>query len=178
MSLRVSYGFNGIIMKYNDLFSFSNYLNLNFKLKPIDHLFYDYSMMISSGGGSNTKTEGGGKGGKKRNLFSFRYNLFYHIGKKSTIQINQSNERYIPNCYQILYDWLQPFERFRNEDCPTEDISPCKNINKTEEEENQIPQLIDFDLNFKQICRSHFPICDHSIKTIEESKEKSCRIRK
>jgi hypothetical protein len=149
ISLRMSYGFNGILMKKSDIVLFKSFLESNLKSKPVDHLFYDFSMI------------------SKRTLFSFRHNLFYHIGDHSTLH---HSKRYTPECYQVLYDWLQPFERFRNEDCPTEDISPCK-FNQ-----DSLP-LVDFDLNHKQLCRLHFPICPPSVKTLEESQKESCRIK-
>lgn len=151
IALRVSYGMNGIIIKKNDIDTFiamfSTKLNVG---KPPDHLFYDFCR--SSG----------------RDLMTYRNNLFFHIGKTSTFPNRQ--ERYSPLCWQTSFDWLQDFERFRNEDCPHEDISPCKYGQTLE-------PLIDFDMKAGDICRHHFPLCWNDAKTLQDSREKSCRLR-
>lgn len=152
IALRVSYGMNGIIFKYDDLNSFISYLENNYKNgKPPDHLFYEFCM--NSG----------------RKIMTYRSNLYYHIGKISNFPARPA--RYSPECYQVSYDWLQEHERFRNEDCPNEDISPC-NFNQKSE------ILVDFDLEARDLCRKHFPLCwNPSIKTLEDSKNNHCRLR-
>lgn len=40
--LRVSYGFNGVIVQRNDLGSIMHYLDQQINTKPPDHLFYEW----------------------------------------------------------------------------------------------------------------------------------------
>lgn len=40
-----------------------------------------------------------------RVIVAFRHNLAYHLGKKSVV--GNSGDRFIPSCYELLYDWLQ-----------------------------------------------------------------------
>jgi len=61
---------------------------------------------------------------RPRPLVAFRHNLFYHVGLKSAI--SNDADRFIPRCYELLFDWLQHDELFRVEECAHEDIWPCK----------------------------------------------------
>jgi hypothetical protein len=156
IALRVSYGMNGIIMKKSDInllvFYFESTLNSG---KPPDHLFYDFCRRSG------------------RDIMTYRNNLFFHIGKTSTFP--NRPPRYSPDCWQTSFDWLQDYERFRNEDCPTEDISPCAYGSAYGQ---KTYPLIDFDMKPQEICRHHFPLCwDDKIKTLEDSKKAHCRLR-
>lgn len=155
IAIRVSYGLNGIIMHRDDLEKLSDYLKQHKRDAPVDHLFYRFCRLQEFK--------------HNRTLVAYRNNLFYHIGEVSTLGVGKG--RYIPACHQILWDWLQDMERFRNEDCPQEDLSPC--IGKGE---NQF--LIDFDMNTKKMCRLHFPLCTPDVKTEAEAIENYCMLRK
>ena len=39
--------------------------------------------------------------------------------------VGNSGSRYIPACYDVLYDWLQPGERFDVSACSHDTVSPC-----------------------------------------------------
>jgi hypothetical protein len=66
ISLRFSYGFNGILLKKNDLKSLIIYLKKNFYNGPCDWLYYQWCKE------------------SKRKFYTYRNNLFYHIGEITT----------------------------------------------------------------------------------------------
>jgi len=107
-ALRVSYGFNGVVVQYRDLSSIADYLLQHASQKPPDHLFYGW------------KEIGPAKG---RAIVAFRHNLAFHLGKQSVV--GNSGDRFIPSCYELLYDWLQEGERFNADECAHDDITPC-----------------------------------------------------
>ena len=164
LAIRVSYGLNGIIMKLGaraDVQRLKLWLADHIHTRqPVDHLFYQFCLHEAN------------QVDNKRQLFTYRSNLFHHIGSVSNFQGRRG--RYNPPCHQVSYDWLQNYERFRNEDCPHEDISPCKMFDGSHPPERL---LVDFDVTAKDLCRLHFPLCDPAVKDLEESKQKHCRSR-
>lgn len=164
IGLRVSYGFNGIVIKYKDVplveqffkqqvsnaLQTSDYEHAVINTPP-DHLMYQFL-----------------KSQEPRKLVVFRYNLFYHIGQISTFENRQLS--YTPQCYQYMYDWLLEGERFHNEDCPNDDIWPCKKHDKWN-------FLIDFDKRSEGLCRIHFPLCSQPATNDEEAAKLACRLR-
>ena len=88
-ALRVSYGFNGVVVQARDLRSIAEFLQVHAQQKPPDHLFYGW------------KESGPAKG---RVIVAFRHNLAYHLGKQSVV--GNSGDRFIPSCYELLYDWV------------------------------------------------------------------------
>lgn len=187
IGLRVSYGLNGVVLKSSDLPALiafyekvlQEHVQHRKRLEPPDHLIYSFLYTLQQERGHDA-----------RPLVAYRYNLFSHIGVSSTF--TGRKPRYNPECYQVLYDWLQPYERFRNEDCPDEDISPCVpqrgTVSEGSDDSNNRPggvgpfspeSLIDWDVNAKQLCRLHFPLCDKGsgVTTREEATEHGCRLR-
>ena len=41
---------------------------------------------------------------RRAGVVAFRHNLFYHVGDQSSV--GNSAKRFIPRCYELLYDWL------------------------------------------------------------------------
>lgn len=118
VAIRVSYGFNGILFKVKDLPSFSDYLQAHMLHKPPDHVFYDWTQANAP-----------------RPLVVFKHNLFYHIGSVSAVK--NPNSRFIPSCYEVMYDWLQDHERFDRLQCGSnDDISPCNTNQPSDTSDN------------------------------------------
>jgi len=115
LALRVSYGFNGVIVRQDDLSSLATHLAAHFKRRPPDHLLFEWF----AGERPETKEHAAG-----RSYRIFRYNVFHHIGHISTL--SQPANRFNPGCYALLYDWLLPAEVFNEKDCPDDDIWPCR----------------------------------------------------
>lgn len=179
IGLRVSYGLNGVVIKSSDLPDLIQFYESVIrehtqrgkKLEPPDHLIYRYLHTMQQ---DNRQKIGA------RQLVAYRYNLFRHIGVSSTFTGRYT--RYNPECYQVLYDWLQPYERFRNEDCPNDDISPCQPQQEQKSEpaiESFTHSLIDWDVKATQLCRLHFPLCAEKsgITTQEQALAHGCRLR-
>jgi hypothetical protein len=156
IGLRCSYGLNGIVLKYDDIRSLITYYKnkmVEDAHQPPDHAIFFWMMSHKE---------------KGRNIVSFRYNLFEHLGVESTFTGRES--RYNPKCYQVLYDWLQEGERFHNEDCPRDDISPC-----AKQDQNTV--LVDWDVSSEDLHRHHFPICPPSVTSEQEAKTNACRLK-
>uniref|UniRef100_A0A7S2WF24 Uncharacterized protein n=1 Tax=Rhizochromulina marina TaxID=1034831 RepID=A0A7S2WF24_9STRA len=106
--LRVSYGLNGIVVQARDVQSIADYLRAGQARRPPDHLLFEWS------------EKGPGAG---RPLVAFRYNLFFHLGQQSVV--GNSATRFIPACYELLFDWLQAGERFDHVKCAHDLVTPC-----------------------------------------------------
>lgn len=176
-ALRASYGFNGIILKPEDLpffgANFEEYVTSQV-VTPPDHLMYYLFQKM--------ETEW------RRKLVVYRNNLFFHIGDVSSFDGRPA--RYNPACHQYMYDWLMENERFNNKDCPKDDISPCPvedapsenvivkkaNAHLGKWEMNlkmeKYPYLVDFDKTHAGLCRKHFPMCPANV---DDDRENSCR---
>jgi hypothetical protein len=169
VSLRVSYGLNGVIVKAQDLPLIINYyegmVGKHGKTLPTppDHLIYYFA-------------EEQRKNNPARILVAFRYNLFSHIGDVSSF--TGRAKRYNPNCYQVLYDWLQEGERFHNDWCKTNDVSPCSPDPSVQ---SKWSKLIDWDTNADHMLITHpehFPLCGSNVHTEEDAKRLKCRMRR
>jgi len=114
IALRVSYGFNGVVLRDADLPSLQRHLAKHAARRPPDHLLFEWF----SGERDDTR-----KHAFNRSYRIFRHNLFYHIGQVSTLA--QPARRFTPGCYSLLYDWLLPKEVFNREECPEDDVWPC-----------------------------------------------------
>ena len=114
MALRVSYGFNGVVVRGADLNGLAKHISAGANRRPPDHLLFEWF----SGELPETRAHASG-----RSFRIFRHNLFYHIGDISTL--DQPSKRFTPKCYSLLYDWLLPEEVFNDKECPLDDIWPC-----------------------------------------------------
>ena len=131
IALRVSYGFNGVVVRQADLPSLQAHLAKHFERRPPDHLLFEWF----SGERPDTRQQALG-----RSYRIYRHNLFFHIGVKSTI--NQPSHRFIPGCYALLYDWLLPAEVFNEKDCPDDDLWPCKEASRHAPTDFAVPRLV------------------------------------
>jgi len=94
IALRVSYGFNGFVIRDSDLPSLITHLAAHPSRRPPDHLLFEWF----SGERPDTA-----KFALGRSYRIFRHNLFFHIGSISTL--NQPAKRFTPGCYALMYDW-------------------------------------------------------------------------
>ena len=131
LALRVSYGFNGVVVHQADLPALQRHLLTHFARRPPDHLLFEWF----SGEREDTRALAAG-----RSYRIFRHNLFFHIGTKSTI--NQPSHRFIPGCYALLYDWLLPAEVFNEKDCPDDDVWPCKEASRLAPTDFTSPRIV------------------------------------
>lgn len=167
VSLRVSYGLNGVIIKTSEIPNIIAYYERAVQHKrvahPPDHMIYYYAIEQL-------------KSNDARKLVAFRYNLFSHIGDVSTF--TGRKKRYNPNCYQVLYDWLQEGERFHNEHCPLDDISPCSP--KSDAARTKWSHLMIFnadDSKLYQTSPESFPLCSGTVVSPLEASKLKCRIQ-
>ena len=117
IALRVSYGFNGIVLRTSDLISLQTHLAQSYTRRPPDHLVFEWF----AGELKETRDYASG-----RSYRIFRHNLFYHIGSVSTLQTpNKAKKRFNPECFSLMYDWLLPAEVFNTTLCPQDDVYPC-----------------------------------------------------
>jgi len=149
-ALRVSYGLNGLVVPQHLLPDLLEYLYSRATYKPPDLNAYAFL--------SNHRARHGP-------IAACRFNLFRHIGAVSSIK---GVQRYSPECYQLLNDWLQPGEQFDFEACPDDDLSPCP--------KGPPSTLIDWDADIKAMCRRHFPVCQMGGLTEAQAAEQRCRI--
>lgn len=170
VSLRVSYGLNGVIVKTSELDNIINYYESALKRygpglpHPPDHMIYYYAREQLAAD-------------SKRKLVAYRSNLFSHIGDISSFTGRAA--RYNPNCHQVLYDWLQDGERFRNEDCPLDDISPC--TPPDDKVKQRWSSLIGFNMDIDKLLVSnpeHFPLCPSKSRAaqMQEASQLKCRV--
>ena len=142
IAIRVSYGMIGIFMRGgDDLTAFGNYLLKHQRRRPPDHLVVEWF----AGEKPESKAYKNG-----RPHVAFKYNLFDHIGERSTLRGSISPS--YPICYEPLVEpILFEVEAFKPKDCPHNDIWPCKLRNKPSRERNQEEISIDFSYFFKKI---------------------------
>ena len=116
-ALRVSYGLNGILVRgtsaggggngdgdgdgdhkhaKSDVLAIADHLSAGASRRPPDHLFFEWAEQWAK----RARRHGSG-----HPIVAFRYNLFFHLGTSSVV--GNSATRFIPSCYELLYDWLQ-----------------------------------------------------------------------
>jgi hypothetical protein len=142
IAIRVSYGMIGIFMRGGqDLTAFGNYLLKHQRRRPPDHLVVEWF----AGERPEAKRYKNG-----RPHVAFKYNLFDHIGAKSTLR-GKISPAY-PICYEPLVEpVLFEVEAFKPNVCPNNDIWPCKLTTKPSRENMQEEIPIDFSYFFKKI---------------------------
>eukprot|EP00002_Diphylleia_rotans_P000860 TRINITY_DN10465_c0_g2_i1.p1 TRINITY_DN10465_c0_g2~~TRINITY_DN10465_c0_g2_i1.p1 ORF type:complete len:289 (+),score=51.48 TRINITY_DN10465_c0_g2_i1:457-1323(+) len=113
--IRISYGLNGVIMKGQDVAIFSKYLRDNLFRRPPDHLSVEwYAKEVPAG-----KAHFG-----SRQPVAFRYNLFKHLGVKSTLR--SWDQPKFPGCFEeLLFPTVFEVEAFNVTQCGADDITPC-----------------------------------------------------
>ncbi|KAK3263399.1 hypothetical protein CYMTET_27790 [Cymbomonas tetramitiformis] len=117
LSLRVSYGMNGIAMKSSDIPMLSAYLREHTARLPPDLLWQEFVA------GNNPEAK---KSIGRRKIMVYKYNLLDHIGTISSFAIRPNRPKW-PGCYDSMADvWsLQKIETFDARQCPSDDMSPC-----------------------------------------------------
>ena len=118
-AIRVSYGMNGIIMRNSngDLQAFANYLEQHQRRRPPDHLVVEWFA------GEKPQSK---KYRNNRQHMAFRYNLFDHLGKTSSLRTTLSPK--YPICYEpLLVPILFEVEAFKPKICGNNDMWPCDN---------------------------------------------------
>jgi hypothetical protein len=62
---------------------------------------------------------------QKRPIVGYRYNIFHHLGKVSTLR--QQGHWSFPTCYnELVFPVTFEVEAFNPKECPNDDIWPCK----------------------------------------------------
>mmetsp|Transcript_10072 Transcript_10072/g.20578 ORF Transcript_10072/g.20578 Transcript_10072/m.20578 type:complete len:462 (+) Transcript_10072:74-1459(+) len=115
MTIRASYGMNGIIMRDEDISSFSDYLLEHQARRPPDHLVVEWF--------AGEKPQSAAlKRGRKH--MAFRYNILHHLGVVSTLRSAKSKT--FPMCFEELGEpTLFEVEAFNFRQCTNDDVWPC-----------------------------------------------------
>ena len=115
MSIRASYGMNGIIIRDADVASFGDYLLEHQARRPPDHLVVEW---FAGEKPQANKIKAG------RAHMAFRYNILNHLGVVSTLRSQRSKA--FPMCYEELGEpTLFEVEAFDYRRCLDDDIWPC-----------------------------------------------------
>jgi hypothetical protein len=150
MAIRVSYGMIGIFMHGGqDLTAFGNYLIRHQRRRPPDHLVVEWFA------GEKPESRRYKNG---RPHVAFKYNLFDHIGAKSTLRGSLSPQ--YPVCYEeLVVPILFEVEAFKPKMCPGNDIWPCHEPKVKARHEQQPEVMLDFGSLFRQI--PHYKAEEH-----------------
>jgi len=115
LAMKVSYGFNGIILKQADIKVFASYLEEHIRRRPPDHLQTEWWA---------GETDQSRRYKKGRPYFVFRYNLLEHIGVKSSLR--EKEMRGFGVCGQEMNTELMfEVDAFNKNKCPASDMYPC-----------------------------------------------------
>eukprot|EP01080_Neovahlkampfia_damariscottae_P006352 gene6352-10358_t len=159
-AVKFSFGLNGIIMRCNDLSKLMEYATNNCFVNreppfPVDWAVGDFYSYFSK------------NNDHRRISYSYRYNLFKHIGKVSSV-LNDDDERSEANCFGSMYHqaiFMQ--EKFDVWSCPNKMFSPCGIKNKVKIEEysyrNKHDVRIDypFSSEFRQEILNQLEVKDY-----------------
>ncbi|KAL0490516.1 MGAT4C [Acrasis kona] len=116
--LRVSYGFNGIILHCFDLPRIKDHLYNDMTAGPPDDMLGNFMTKISPEGKAYFSPE--------RSLAVYRHNIMKHIGDVSVVFYNYKPQRVFPGCYDSLYfGGLGNQERYNYPVCKDKEFSPC-----------------------------------------------------
>lgn len=115
LAIKASYGMNGIFLHQKDVMPFANYLEKHQSRRPPDHLVVEWYA-------GETKESGAYKNGRAH--VGFKYNLFDHVGKSSTLRDKAQST--FPRCYEFLGEpVIFKVEAFDRKACPLDDVWPC-----------------------------------------------------
>lgn len=115
LAVRASFGMNGIFLKYDDLVPFADYLIEHQSRRPPDHLVVEWF--------AGEKEQSQAYKGTRPHL-GFRWNIFRHLGTKSTLG---SNTKRMPGCFEVLtVPVVFPVEAYLKATCPRQDFTPCE----------------------------------------------------
>ena len=121
LDIRISYGFNGIVVHNNntDVPIIAQYLRDHETRRPPDHLFPELL--------ARETDEAKRLFPDNRHTVAYRYNLLDHMGDISTLRTEK--QWAMPRCYaELVYPVMFEVEAFNKVQCPEDDIWPCSNI--------------------------------------------------
>jgi len=115
LAMKVSYGFNGILLRSKDVEPFASYLLQHYRRRPPDHLQTEWW----AGETAQSKKYKSG-----RSYFVFRYNLLEHIGVQSSLRAEKMVGFGV--CGQEMNTELMfPVDAFDAKKCGKSDMCPC-----------------------------------------------------
>lgn len=116
LSLKMCFGMNGFLLRNNeDLETFIDYLLKRIADRPPDHVQVEWSC--------GEKPEAKAYVGDRAHM-TYRYNLFYHIGRTSSLREVEQGD--YSKCYEPLDTTaLFPVDAFDARQCGHDDIMPC-----------------------------------------------------
>jgi hypothetical protein len=115
-SIRMGFGFSGLFMQCRDTESYLQHvwekcLNPESDVTPVDYSLAEYWTSL----GRPTD----------RQHYTFRYNLFDHIGAVSTVG-NEADTNWNPKCFDAMNHYFNfYFEKFNVNECSAFMMSPC-----------------------------------------------------
>ena len=122
--IRVGFGGNGVILKAKDLTMAGLALIQSMDRRPVDWIFPEWAGMITL----QSRVE---HPSKKPRVFTFKSNLFHHIGILSNFQADgrgfrgtRNEDSRLPGCFKDNV-FLRQEEAFDFKRCRHTDISPC-----------------------------------------------------
>ena len=116
MTIRASYGMNGIFMRDDDMVQFADYMIEHQARRPPDHLVVEW---FAGEKPTTAKLKNG------RGHLAFRYNILHHLGVVSTLRAAKSKS--FPKCYEELGEpTLFKVEAFDFVKCRDDDVWPCQ----------------------------------------------------
>ncbi|BDA42972.1 hypothetical protein COCOBI_03-8650 [Coccomyxa sp. Obi] len=124
LSVRLSYGMNGILLPTLFLPSLTNYLRMHTARLPPDLLYVEWFK------GTREETWDTVRGRKQ---YVYHKNLLDHMGEESSFAVRAKRLPF-PRCFASMADvWsIQNDERFQAAACPGTDLSPCPPSNSGE----------------------------------------------
>ena len=127
MTIRASYGMNGIFMRDEDMEDFGIYLLEHQARRPPDHLVVEWFA------GEKPQSAALKRG---RGHLAFRYNILDHKGVVSSLRAARSKS--FPKCYEELGEpTLFEVEAFDFKQCGDDDVWPC-DVNREVTKTSQI----------------------------------------
>ena len=145
LSIRASYGMNGIFIRQSSLAFFSDYLIKHQARRPPDHLVVEWF----AGETSDAATHKG-----SRAHLAFRYNIMDHRGAVSTLRAAKQST--FPKCFEELgQPTLFQVEAFDFGKCLHDDVWPCDNI-PVDEDDYDKDNLLDKRrrIGWNELCES------------------------
>ena len=116
LGARTSFGLNGVILQGKDMLPFANYLEKHSSLRPPDHLLVEWIA------GEKPESK---EYKQSRKHTAFKFNLFDHLGKVSTLRPAQAMA--FPRCWDRLGEpILFEVEAFKEKECPFDNVWPCE----------------------------------------------------
>eukprot|EP01132_Coremiostelium_polycephalum_P006674 gene6674-8256_t len=117
--IRTSFGMNGLIIKSSEIELLEKYLYGNRFIKPADLLISEWICGMREIGLTRNEIC---KESQRKSL-TFRFNLFNHIGKISSLRNSGLNNP--AKCWEDYSYLLTSYEQFDESQCEQDDISPC-----------------------------------------------------